>query len=172
MRSTDELKKYNRSQDEEEQMGKEVAARFSKGKTRFDLIPPWPLEELAKVYTYGAQKYDDDNWRKGLTWKENVIGPLERHLKKWLQGEKLDDESNCHHLAMVMWQCCALMEYERCGLGQDDRNPYDLIRMDGPERNRRIAMWKKLALENKLKEYNGMLEEQNNEIPESSGDNF
>ncbi len=159
-----ELKDYIKSQDEKNQMGKKVAARFSKGKNRLDLLPPWPIDELAKVYTYGAQKYDDDNWRKGLAWKENVIGPLKRHLQKWLQGEKLDDESNCHHLAMVMWQCCALMEYERCELGQDDRNPYDLTRMDKVERNRRIAIWMKLALNDKLKEYNGMLEEQTNKM--------
>jgi len=162
-----ELKDYIRSQDEERQMGQKTAGRFSAGKIRHDLIPEYPIDELAKVYTYGCKKYDADNWRKGLAWKENVISPLKRHLQKWLQGEMLDDESNCHHLAMVMWQCCALMEYERCKLGQDDRNPYDLIRMDGPERNRRIDLWKKLALENKLKEYNGLLEEQTNEIPTS-----
>jgi len=162
----DEVMEYSRNEEEEKQMGKEVAARFSKGKNRYDLIPPWPIDELAKVYTYGSKKYDDDNWRKGLAWKRNVIGPLFRHLWKWLRGEKLDDESNCHHLAMVMWQCCALMEYERCKVGQDDRNPYDLDLMEENERNRRIEMWKKLASEDRLKEYNGLnadLEEQTNE---------
>lgn len=151
------LKEYTKSEEEKEQMGKEVAARFSKGKNRHDLIPPWIIEELAKVYTYGAQKYEDDNWRKGLAWRENVIGPLRRHLNKWLRGEKLDDESNCHHLAMVIWQCAALMIYEKYSIGQDDRSPYDLDMIGDDEQKRRIKLWKKLVKENNTKKYNGLV---------------
>jgi len=151
-----EIKNYERSKDEEDLLGKETAARFSEGKIRHDLIPPYPIDELAKVYTYGTIKYDDDNWRKGMKWKRFVIGPLLRHLWKWIRGEKIDDESNCHHLAMVIWQCCCLMEYERNKTGIDDRNPYDLSLMDETERNRRIKMWKELAIEGKDSEYNGL----------------
>ena len=150
------MRQYERSLEEEQQLGKDEAARFSEGKTRHDLIPAWPLEELSKVYTYGSQKYDDDNWRKGLKWRKNVIGPLLRHLWKWIRGEKLDEESNCHHLAMVVWQCFCLMEYERCSVGRDDRNPYDLSLMKESERQRRILLWKKLASEDKIKDYNGL----------------
>ncbi len=42
------IKDYKRSEEEEKQMGKTTAARFSEGKVRHDLIPPWPLDELAK----------------------------------------------------------------------------------------------------------------------------
>ena len=151
-----EIKTYNRSEEEELQMGQQTAARFSEGKVRHDLIPPWPLEELAKVYTYGTIKYDDDNWRKGLKWKRNVIGPLLRHLWKWICGKKIDGESNCHHLAMVVWQCFCLMEYERNKLGVDDRNPYDLSLMDQEERQRRIDKWVNLASMGNEKDYNGL----------------
>jgi len=150
------MKDYKRTKEEEAQMGKEVAARFSEGKVRHDLIPAWPVDEVAKVYTYGTKKYDDDNWRKGLAWKKNVIGSLFRHLWKWVRGEILDDESGCHHLAMCVWQCFVLMEYERCKVGQDDRNPYDLTLMDKTEQERRIKMWKELAREDRLDEYNGL----------------
>lgn len=150
------IKPYIRNDDEEKQMGKETAARFSEGKNRLDLIPPWVIDEIAKVYTYGTIKYDDDNWRKGLNWKKNVIGPLQRHLNKWLRGEKIDEESNCHHLAMVIWQCCALMVYEKYSIGVDDRSPYDLDMMDEEEQKRRIELWKKLAGEGKHSEYNGL----------------
>ena len=154
--TTEEIREYKRNKEEEAQMGQETAARFSKGKNRLDLIPEWPIWEVGKVYTYGTNKYDDDNWRKGLTWKKNVIGPLKRHLTKWIRGEKLDDESGCHHLAMVVWQCFALMEYERCEVGMDDRNPYDLTLMDEEERNARIELWRKLAKEDRLQDYNGL----------------
>jgi hypothetical protein len=150
------MKKYKRTKAEEAQMGKNTAARFSEGKIRHDLIPGWPIDEVAKVYTYGTNKYDDDNWRKGLAWKKNVIGPLFRHLWKWVRGEIIDEESGCHHLAMAVWQCFALMEYERCGVGQDDRNPYDLTLMDEKERNNRIELWKELAFQDKLSDYNGL----------------
>ncbi len=150
------MKTYTRNKDEDAQMGQETAARFSKGKVRHDLIPSWPIDEVAKVYTYGTIKYDDDNWRKGLAWKKNVIGSMLRHIWKWIRGEQLDEESGCHHLAMAVWQCFALMEYERCSVGQDDRNPYDLNLMDEEERDKRIKLWKKLASENKLDEYNGL----------------
>jgi len=150
------MKEYKRSDEEEQQMGKETAARFSKGKIRHDLIPLNPIEELAKVYSYGTRKYDADNWLKGLKWRENVIGPMLRHMWKWIRGEKIDDESGCHHLAMVVWQCFCLMEYERCSIGSDDRNPYGLDLMDEEQRNRRITIWRTLANQNKMENYNGL----------------
>jgi len=150
------INSYERSEEEEKQMGKTIAARFSEGKVRHDLIPPWPLDELAKVYTYGTNKYDDDNWRKGLAWKKNVIGPLFRHLWKWMRGKQIDEESNCHHLAMVVWQCFCLMEYEKNRIGIDDRHPYDLSLMEPVEREKRIEYWKELAQEGKENEYNGL----------------
>jgi len=160
------INNYKRTVTEESQLGKETAARFGEGKIRHDLIPPWCLDELAKVYTYGIIKYDEENWRKGLKWKKQVIGPLLRHLWSWIRGEKIDKESNCHHLAMVVWQCFTLMEYSKWSIGQDERNPYSLDLMDEDERNRRISMWKESVLENKLDEYDGLIidkKEQNNE---------
>lgn len=151
------IKEYKRSPEEEAQMGKKTAARFSEGKVRHDLIPPWVINEIAKVYTYGTIKYDDDNWRKGLRWKKHVIGPLQRHLNKWLRGEKIDEESNCHHLAMVIWQCIALMIYEKYSIGQDDRSPYDLDMMDPEEQKKRIAKWVELANQDKIDDYNGLV---------------
>lgn len=149
------IKEYERSEEELNQLGKEEGARFDTGKIRHDLIPPYPLDELAKVYTYGTIKYDEDNYLKGMPWRK-VIGPLLRHLWKWIRGEKIDEESGCHHLSMVVWQCFALMMYEKYEIGKDNRTPYLLDLMDEEERNRRIEMWKKLAKEDRLKEYNGM----------------
>lgn len=151
-----DIKNYKRNEKEEAQLGQEKAARFSDGKVRHDLIPPWIIDELARVYTYGTIKYDDDNWRKGLDWKKNVIGPLQRHLNKWLRGEKIDSESNCHHLAMVIWQCFALMMYEKYDIGADDRSPYDLDMMNPELQRKRIEEWIKLASQGKQSEYNGL----------------
>lgn len=149
------MKDYKRSETEKSFLGKPEAARFDEGKNRFDLLPWWSLDQLAKVYTYGTIKYDDDNWWKGMPWKK-VIGPLWRHFAKWMRGEKYDDESGLHHLAHVAWQCFALMEYERNKIGKDNRVPYILDLMDEEQRNQRILMWKNLANQDRLKEYDGM----------------
>jgi len=48
------------------------------------------------------------------------------------------------------------MEYERNKIGKDNRVPYTLDLMDEEQRNKRIDIWRKLANEDKLDEYNGM----------------
>lgn len=88
------IKKYERSKEEEKQLGNKEAGRFDEGKIRHDLVPAWAIERLAEVYTYGAQKYDDNNWLKGMKWSK-IQGPLERHYNKWKRGHIKDDESNC-----------------------------------------------------------------------------
>lgn len=150
------MKEYIRSEEEEAQMGQETAGRFSAGKIRHDLMAPWALNQIAKVYTYGTIKYDDDNWWKGLRWKKDVFGCILRHVWKWFRGEKCDDESGLHHLAHAAWNCMALMEYERNGIGIDDRVPYTLDLMDEKERERRIKMWKEIATNGDDREYNGL----------------
>lgn len=153
---TNEIKEYKRTPEEEEQLRQKLGGRFSEGKLRYDLIPRYPIQELAKVYLYGSKKYNDDNWRKGLKWRKDVIGPLQRHLEKWLRGELIDEESGCLHLAMALWNTIALMEFERCNLGIDDRNPYDLDLMDEEEQIRRITLWLKHVAENTMHEYDGL----------------
>jgi len=152
------MKNYKRSEDEEKQMGQLTAGRFNEGKTRHDLLAPWALDQIARVYTYGTQKYDDDNWWKGLKWKKDVFGCILRHIWKWFRGEINDDESGLHHLAHAAWNCMALMEYERNGIGVDDRVPYVLDMMDPEEQLRRIVMWRRHVDEDTISEYNGLNE--------------
>ena len=47
---------------------KREGTKHDQGKLRYDLISAVGMEELAKVYTYGAKKYADHNWRKGIKW--------------------------------------------------------------------------------------------------------
>lgn len=147
---------YERDEKEQDQMGKPVAARFNEGKVRHDLIPPVALDEIAKVYTYGTKKYSDDNWWKAFRWRKDTYGCIQRHLNKWLRGEQRDDESGIHHLAHVCWNAIALQEFERNGIGQDDRVPYILDLMNPEERALKIKAWRKLADEGREDEYNGL----------------
>lgn len=77
-----------------------AAVRYNKGKTRFDLIPPEFIREVAEVFTFGSQKYEANNW-KGFNaqQKEEIKASLLRHIYSYLEGEELDPESGLHHLA-------------------------------------------------------------------------
>lgn len=103
----------------------EAAVKHDAGKLRFDLIPPHALGELARVYTIGAAKYGDHNWKKGMPWGR-VVAALLRHLYAWLRGEDHDPQDGQHHLASVMWCAVTLMEYQRRKVGEDDvREPME-----------------------------------------------
>jgi hypothetical protein len=123
------MKNYTKNEKEKKilqiEHEKGLGVKFDEGKERYDLFAAWPLNEVAKVYTYGTLKYDDNNWRKGMKWGK-LFGALMRHAWKWWRGETWDPESGLHHLAHAAWQCLALMEYERCKLGEDDRAGKDL----------------------------------------------
>ena len=102
----------------------DVARKYDNEKERFDLIPPGPLLELARVYTYGAGKYADRNWEKGLAWGR-IFAAIMRHLWKFWRGEWVDDESGLPHLAHAAWGCFALLEYMNTHPELDDRPKYD-----------------------------------------------
>ncbi len=75
-------------------------------KNRFDLLPFAALEEIAKVLTFGARKYDDENWRKVPNLRRRYFGAFLRHATAWRLGELTDPETGCHHLAHAA--CCLL----------------------------------------------------------------
>jgi len=93
--------------------------RKNGGKLRTDLIPMSSLRSLSRVLGKGAEKYDDNNWRRGMKWS-TVQGCLFRHLMKWIDGEDIDDESGLNHMDHVMANVAFLVEYiERYPEGDD-----------------------------------------------------
>lgn len=87
------------------------AMKKDAGKLRFDLLPVRSLEELARVYTIGAAKYEDNGWRKGMKYGR-IFAAMLRHAYKWWKGEQLDEVDGQHHLASVAWCALALMEFD------------------------------------------------------------
>lgn len=98
----------------------EEGNKFDTGKLRFDLVPAIPLQSLVSVYTYGAGKYADRNWEKGIKYGR-VFAAIMRHLWKWWAGEEVDEESGLPHLAHAAWGCLALLEFSRTKKEMDDR---------------------------------------------------
>lgn len=87
---------------------------------RWDLFPFDALDELARVYAFGAKKYADDNWLKGYSWRLS-LGALLRHVSRFACGEDRDPETGCLHLAHAAWHCLTLVTFRLRGLGTDDR---------------------------------------------------
>lgn len=95
--------------------------RKNSGKLRMDLIPPEVETALAEVLTFGANKYEDRNWEKGLSWMEGTVGSLKRHLNAWIGGEDLDKESNLNHMKHVLTNAAFLVTFIERNSGVDDR---------------------------------------------------
>lgn len=101
-------------------------ARYNTNKPDLSLIPLCTLEDEARVWMYGKQKYAAWNWAKGMAWSVPYACAL-RHLSAWQQGEDIDAESGQSHLAHVMCNIRMLMLYSKTYLEGDDRPPKDLI---------------------------------------------
>ena len=99
----------------------EAALRYDAGKSRYDLIPPEALDAIATLYTYGANKYAERNWEKGMSWSR-CFGSLMRHAWAFWRGENVDPESGLHHMTHAAWNCIALFTYSVKAIGTDDRS--------------------------------------------------
>ena len=97
-----------------------TAVKYDQAKPRMELLSPVAMEQIAKVLTFGAGKYTENNWRGGFKWTR-LVGSTLRHLLAWLGGEDNDAESGLSHLAHA--GCCImfLLEHEAHNLGEDDR---------------------------------------------------
>lgn len=87
---------------------------------RYSLLP-WPqVREIAKVYAFGAEKYDEFNWCKGYDWSKSYDS-LVRHAEQFWSGENNDPESGLPHLAHAAFHCLALMHFMEHHADLDDR---------------------------------------------------
>ncbi len=79
-------------------------------KNRLSLVPPLFIKILGWVFTYGAVKYADNNWMKGLKWSDVYEASL-RHIMDFWDGMDLDDQSRLEHLAHAFWGLGILLYY-------------------------------------------------------------
>lgn len=80
--------------------------KFDNGKPMMSLVPPWALEEIAKVMTMGAKKYAKDNWKLVPDGRQRYIDAMLRHINAFQKGEINDPEMGTHHLAHAA--CCLM----------------------------------------------------------------
>jgi hypothetical protein len=99
---------------------KGTGARYNTGKPDYSLIPLCTLEDEAKVWMYGEQKYAAYNWTRGMPWSVPFACAM-RHLAAWQRGEENDPESNLPHLAHAMCNLRMLTLYKDVYPEGDDR---------------------------------------------------
>lgn len=86
----------------------------------FSLLPWDQLAEVARLYAFGAAKYDRNNWRKGYDWHLSFAS-LMRHATAWWEGEFDDEESGCDHMASVVFHALSLMYFRQHHPSLDNR---------------------------------------------------
>lgn len=97
--------------------------KFDEKKIRTELLTPEALLGTAKVLTFGAKKYEDRNWEKGIKFSR-VYGAALRHLFAWWLRENNDNESGINHLHHAA--CCIhfLQTYVERNMEEFDDRPF------------------------------------------------
>lgn len=81
------------------------------GKNMLSLIEPQFIIKLGEILTYGAKKYDVDNWKK-CDDPRRYQDALLRHLYAYLDGELIDPESAIEHTASIAFNIMALQYFD------------------------------------------------------------
>ena len=84
--------------------------KYDSAKPKMNLLPPKAILEVAKVLTFGAEKYDAENWRKLDDLQNRYTAGALRHIFAHMDGEKLDPETGLSHMAHAL--CCLLFKLE------------------------------------------------------------
>ena len=84
--------------------------KFDGGKLQYGLLPPIALRETVKVLTFGAEKYEPDNWKRVPDANIRYFDAAMRHLWAYKEGEQNDPETGVTHLAHAL--CCIMFMTE------------------------------------------------------------
>jgi len=99
----EELKSYNEN--------KKEGVKYDKTKPDYSLLPPTALDDVVKVLTFGAEKYDRWNWKKLDNLEDRYFAAAQRHLWAVMRGETHDPESGEHHYAHALFCIMYLLEF-------------------------------------------------------------
>ena len=97
-------------------------------KPRMELLPPDALVEIAKVFTKGAEKYEDRNWERGMDWGRLYAATM-RHLSAFWAGEDIDSEWGYSHLAHTGCSILMLLSTYMRNIGTDSRQKLASVNM-------------------------------------------
>lgn len=105
---------------------KQGGIKHDQGKPRLSLIPKEAIWEIGNALTYGANKYGQFNFRKGIS-HSRLLDAAMRHITEHIAGEDVDPESGNTHishalgsLAMLAWMIKHKPELDDRYNGDDD----------------------------------------------------
>ncbi len=84
--------------------------KYDSKKPKMNLLPPKAIVEVAKVLTFGAQKYGPENWKELEDLQNRYLAGALRHIFAHMDGEQLDPETGLSHMAHAL--CCLLFKLE------------------------------------------------------------
>ena len=82
-------------------------------KNRLDLVEPEFIEAVGEVLTFGAAKYEPNNWQKVDDAENRYYAAALRHLLAYRKGEQIDEESGLSHLKHAATNLMFLLHFER-----------------------------------------------------------
>jgi len=92
--------------------------KYDSGKPKLYLLPPKSINEVGKVLTFGAEKYDPHNWRKVDDLHNRYSSAALRHIFAHIDGEDADEETGLSHLAHAI--CCLMFKLEDELIGKSE----------------------------------------------------
>ncbi len=87
------------------------------------LVPDTLVCHAAVAFLEGALKYGAFNWRIAGVRNTIYISALERHIKKYKNGQDTDPKTRVHHLASIIACAGIILDAELVGKLTDDRPP-------------------------------------------------
>jgi hypothetical protein len=92
--------------------------KFDGGKLQYGLLPPNSLKDVVQVLTFGAEKYEIDNWKRVPDAKRRYFDAANRHIWAYKAGEINDPETGVNHLAHAI--CCLMFINDLDNTGEDN----------------------------------------------------
>ena len=71
------------------------------------------VESVGKVLTFGASKYEPNNWQNVEDGEDRYYAAALRHLVAYRKGEEKDPESGLSHLEHAACNIMFLLHFER-----------------------------------------------------------
>lgn len=97
-----------------------VGNKLDANKPKVSLIPSEAILEMAKAFTYGAAKYEADNFKKGIAYRRLIDATL-RHVLAIADNEDVDQESGNLHVGHALASLAMLCYMMKNKPQMDDR---------------------------------------------------